>query len=95
MEVQKRIKLSAQVCIGEINVSLFKRQMLIGQKAKVTRGEKDIYIYIWHLFVKLNILKHIETYAVYRTVERKKKRYFRKRWSVLKIQGEKQGFALK
>lgn len=47
MEVQKRIKLSAQVCIGEINVSLFKRQMLIGQKAKVTRGEKDIYIYIY------------------------------------------------
>lgn len=58
MEVQKRIKLSAQVCIGEINVSLFKRQMLIGQKAKVTRGEKDIYIYT----ASVCETKYIETY---------------------------------
>lgn len=49
MEVQKRIYLSAQDRVaknGERNVSLFKRQTLIGQKTKVKK-KRGRYINIF------------------------------------------------
>lgn len=45
MEVQKRINLSAQDRVAknsERNVSLFKRQTLMGQKTKVKKRKEDI-----------------------------------------------------